>query len=320
LPTLSLAKDPPSLPPALVNATGGKTSGKLKAAEAMNTYFITKVDTLRAAALADPAGESVDQEMDVTIPMVETVKLASDAASLATEAADPAGDESTQATNVPVLATDSANEFTFTFAKAGGIAEIIRGLKNTEAMGIDDIPTSVLKKGVEVLAGPISHHVNRSLAEGRVPEAFKVGKVFPVFRGKQRKDPSSYRPISILPALSKVLETSVKADLEMHLAKVNGLPNVQHGFRPSRSCTTALAHSHAGWLTGSERGQVVGIIAFDLSAAFDTVADEQPLLKLQSLGVSGRALVWFKSYLTGGSQQVSWDGTLSDLIGRSCRA
>jgi hypothetical protein len=123
------------------------------------------------------------------------------------------------------------------------------------------------------MAGPISHLVNRSLAEGHVPEAFKVSKVFPIFKGKgkAREDPASYRPVSILPAMSKILETSVKADLEEHLARVNGLPGAQYGFRPKRSCTSALAHAQAGWITGAERGPVVGIMAFDLSAAFDTV-------------------------------------------------
>jgi hypothetical protein len=145
-------------------------------------------------------------------------------------------------------------------------------------------------------------------------EAFKVGKFFPIYKGKAHEDPASYRLVSILPAMSKILETLVKADLKGHLARVNGLPGAQYGFRPKRSCTSALAHAHTGWLTGAQRGQVVGIMAFDLSAASDTVAVEQLLPKLQLLVVSGRALVWFKSYLTGGSQQVSWDGTLSDLI------
>jgi hypothetical protein len=207
----------------------------------------------------------------------DAVHLATDApdsavnaANKATEVADRATKVADNATNVPDPTRESAKKtFEFTFATAGKIAKIIRGLKATEAMGIDDIPTSVLKKGVEVLAGPISQLVNRSLAEGRIPEAFKVGKVFPVFKGKgkARKDPASYRPVSILPAMSKILEASVKADLEAHLARVNALPWAQYGFRLKRSCTTALAHAHAGWLTGAERGQVIGIMAFDLSAA-----------------------------------------------------
>jgi hypothetical protein len=118
---------------------GSMTLGKREAAETINLYFISTVDSLRAA------GES--------------------------EAA-----------------------FEFTYTTAGQITKIIGGLKATEAMGIDNIPTSILKKGVEVLAGLISHLVNCSLAEGPVPEAFKVGKVFPVYKGKgkAREDPASY--------------------------------------------------------------------------------------------------------------------------------
>jgi hypothetical protein len=161
----------------------------------------------------------------------------------------------------------------------------IRGLNNTEAFGVDNIPTSLLKKGVEVLAGPVAHLINRSLAEGKVPAQFKIGRIHPIHKGKgkPRKDPASYLPVSILPALSKVMETHVKENLEDHLRKVNGLPSSQYGFPPKRSCTSSLAHPQAGWLSGAAKGQVVGLMAFDLSAAFDTVAAEQLSPTLQAL-------------------------------------
>jgi hypothetical protein len=93
-------------------------------------------------------------------------------------------------------------------------------------MGVNSIPTSIVKKGTEVLPGPLAHLVNMSLATGMVPKSFKTAKVFPVFKGKgkKRNDPASYRPVSILPAMSKIMEVAVKADLEHHLAKVRGLP------------------------------------------------------------------------------------------------
>jgi hypothetical protein len=133
----ALGKAPPSLPPALVNARGSMTSGKREAAETINTYFISKVDSLRAAS------ESADMASNVAHP--------------ATEMANSASDATDQATDVANLAREAAKPlekkaFEFTFATAGRIAKIIRGLKSTEAMGIDDIPTSILKKGVEVLA------------------------------------------------------------------------------------------------------------------------------------------------------------------------
>jgi hypothetical protein len=102
--------------------------------------------------------------------------------------------------------------FLFSFANAGKIAKTIKQLGPTEAVGIDGIPASVLKKGVTVLATPLAHLVNRSLAEGVVPAGFKVGKVYPVHKGngKSYSAPSSYRPVSILPAMSKVIKSIVK--------------------------------------------------------------------------------------------------------------
>jgi hypothetical protein len=74
--------------------------------------------------------------------------------------------------------------FHFKFSNAKRTSEAIKGLNNTEAMGVDGIPTLVLKKGVEILVGPVSHLVNRSLADGKVPAQFKIGRVHPILKGK----------------------------------------------------------------------------------------------------------------------------------------
>jgi hypothetical protein len=123
-----------------------------------------------------------------------------------------------------------------------------------------------------------------------------------------------YSPVSILPALSKVLESLVKGDLEGHLKRVNGLPGSQYGFRPKRSCTSALAHTQAGWLLGASKGQVVGLMALDLIAAFDTVAAKQLEPTLQALEITRRELRWFLCYMSGGRQCVVWEGTVSSHV------
>jgi hypothetical protein len=172
---------------------------------------------------------------------------------------------------------------------------------------VDEIPTSVLKKSVKTLRGT-------DLTPGQ-PQ-FKIGRVHPIpkGKGKPREDPGSYRPVLILPAMSKVLESLVKSDLEGHLKRVNGLPGSQYGFRPKRSCTSTLAHAQVGWLSGAAKGQVVGLMAFDLSAAFDTLAAEQLAPTLRALGITGRELRWFLDYMSGGRQCVVWDGTVSGLV------
>jgi hypothetical protein len=186
-------------------------------------------------------------------------------------------------------------------------------MKSTGALGIDGIPTLVLKLGGEVLASPIAHLVNMSLSSGLVPRDFKKALVVPIHKGggKPHHDPASYRPVSLLTAMSKILETVVKSDLEEHFALVNAIPDSQWGFRPERSTTMALAAAHASWIGARKAGNAVGILAFDLSAAFDTISKKQLLPKLYELGIRGGPLRWFENYLTDGMQSVIWNNESS---------
>jgi hypothetical protein len=294
----ALGKDCPSLP-ATITSANGPTTTPMEAAEVMNKFFVDKVDDLRKKALLpradthitatsspmsrqslpqprEDAPEVPEEAPDVAgeVPHFrqDTGQVSQEVGNIAQEVNDvrqevnnvrqgPADDNVTSGRYVHVL------KLFFKFANAKKTTKTIRGLNNTEALGVDNIPTSVLKKGVEVLSGPVAHLINLILSEGKVPAQFKIGRVHPIHKGKgkPRKDPASYRPVSILPALSKVIETYVKEDLEDHLRKVNGLPGSQYGFRPKRSCTSALAHAQAGWLLGAAKGQVVGLMAFDLS-------------------------------------------------------
>jgi hypothetical protein len=172
------------------------------------------------------------------------------------------------------------------------MAKIFSGLKSTSALSTDRIPVSVLKMGSDMLAGPVSHQVNMSLSASVFPSAFKTLLIHPVYKGggKARNNPGSYRPVAILCALSKVLKTVAKEDLEAYMKEHNILPTSQHGFQKGRSCTTALATDHAAWVAAKARGKVVAVVGFDLCAAFDTVGREDLLPKMETMGIGGRNL------------------------------
>ena len=210
-------------------------------------------------------------------------------------------------------ATPKKKSFSFTFVTAGSVTRIIKSLKDTKAMGVDEIPTQVWKKGVVVLAGPIAHVCNISLSSGIFPDLFKEAIVHPVFKGsgKDPRDPGSYRPISILPSLSKILETAVRDALLEWLMLQGFIPDSQFGYLPGRSNTMALACAQNDWFEAKSTGEAVGVLAFDFSAAFDCIAYTTLLNKLESANITGIPLKWIKSYVSGRSQKVLWNDVLS---------
>jgi len=118
-------------------------------------------------------------------------------------------------------------------------------------------------------------------------------------------DTSSYRPISNLSVLSKLLEHLVAQQLQHYLCTAGLLPTLQSGFRPLHSTKTALLRVLSDILAADDRGDFAALVLLDLSAAFDTVDHDILLQRLQtSFGIGSADLKWFQSYLTSRTQYV----------------
>ena len=179
-------------------------------------------------------------------------------------------------------------------------------------MGEDGIPTSVLKDLAHVLAAPLAHLAGQSIAASRVPAAFKIANVVPVHkRGKDPSQPSSYRPVAILCALSKVLESLIVDQLAPFLAR--RLPTEQWGFRRARGTAGALAAAHGCWTRAKVQGLTVAEAAFDFSSAFDTMGVKELVLKLEGLNIGDEAVLWFRDYLSNRRQRVRYGSACSTL-------
>jgi len=140
---------------------------------------------------------------------------------------------------------------------------------------------------------------------------FKKSIVHPVYKGKGKdsKDPASYRPIAILPAVSKILERVVAWQLTDHLEDNSLLPREQHGFRKGRSTITALQSAFYEWTSSKIRPTV---LSFDYTAAFDTLDPSVLDKRLRDIGATDTTCDWFKSYMLGGQQAVKWRSALSE--------
>ncbi len=208
-------------------------------------------------------------------------------------------------------AQDPASPFKFRPPTEQQVHRVIMALNNTGAIGVDGIPVAVLKLLAPVIAGPVAHLIKKSFESAEVPSAFKLARVIPIHKGKSKpmEEPSSYRPVSILDAMSKILERVVLNQLSPHLAPL--LPPSQFGFRPGRSTATAIASAHGEWSVARAKGLPVAIAGYDMSSAFDTVDMSMLTNKLARLGIGGKENSWFKNYLEGRSQQVEYNGTRS---------
>ena len=189
--------------------------------------------------------------------------------------------------------------------------EIIR-LKNKKSVGVDNISVQVLKSCSDILIKAITYLINKSLIGGKVSNFWKIAKVIPLHKKGDRSNPDNYRPISLLPCISKLLERIVQLQLLRYLQDNEIMAEVQSGFRANHSTMTALAKVTDDWLMAMDVGEYTGVVFVDLQKAFDTVDHQVLLNKLSTNGIKGVVLQWFKSYLTNRRIVTKVNDTLSE--------
>jgi exonuclease III len=203
------------------------------------------------------------------------------------------------------ISSDDINDFITT----DEILSAFKSLKPSTAHG-SELPYKFYKKFIEILVLPIKFMFQQFLNLRSLPFAFNLATVTPLYKGKgSRNDPSSYRPISILPILSKVFEKVIFRKLCVHVDQEGLLDSHQHGFRKHRSCTTALSlftHDLATHL--DKPNMIAGIVFVDFRKAFDSIRPLKLLQKLKNI-IPPLTFLYLTLYFTSRTFRIKLNNT-----------
>lgn len=154
---------------------------------------------------------------------------------------------------------------------------------------------TTVKNIIDCIAKPLSHICSLSLQTGIFPNKMKTAKVIPVYKSRDRHTLSNYRPVSLLPQFSKILEKIFYIRLDDFITKHNVLYEQQYGFRAKRTTSFALIKFVEKITMVIKNKEYVVEIFLDLKKAFDTVHHDLLIKKLQRYGIRGTASSWISS-------------------------
>ena len=170
--------------------------------------------------------------------------------------------------NLPSQVTES--QFTFKAVKESDILIELKNLKQEKASGLDNFSSGLLKNAALVLTKPLTFIINLSLETGVVPRECKVAKEIPLYKSGSLAEIDNYRPISILPTLSKILEKIVHQQLMAHLECHILLSEYQFSFCPNHAMELAVTYFTDLIRKEADSGKATKAVFIDLSQPFDT--------------------------------------------------
>jgi len=196
---------------------------------------------------------------------------------------------------------------------ADEVYSCIQSIRNGCANQHTCIPIKIIKAVALTISQPISQLVNLSFTSGKFPNMLKVGQITPIFKKNNKQDINNYRPVCVLPILSKVFEKLFLQRLSSFLHKYKILPPTQYGFTKNNNCQYAIMHSLLYITEALNKKYFASLVLLDLSKAFDSI--DHPLLrqKLSRCGIRGIPLLWIDSYLKDRPFYVHANNLFSDI-------
>ena len=210
------------------------------------------------------------------------------------------------------------NSFYLCPTDADEVEKVVFNIKTKHSSGDDDISSFIVKHIQQFICSPLATIFNKSFEEGVFPDDFKISRVVPIYKSKEAHNFNNYRPISLLPVFSKILEKLVHKRLYSYLSKQNILYDGQYGFRKSMSTVDALTEFYGKVVETIDKGDNMLAVFLDLSKAFDTLPWDKLLFKLNHYGIRGVSQAWFHSYLSNRNMYVLFNGFKSDTLPVTC--
>ena len=192
-----------------------------------------------------------------------------------------------------------SDQFSFTRVECSQVKDIVNSIPNKKAPGIDKVPPRLIKESLAIIVPSITSIINASLRSRVFPTSWirKIDKVWPILKQNgDHEEASNYRPISLLPILSKVCERVVQ--LTPYLTSNQRISVKQSGNKRWHSTETSPISTTDFILCAIDQKKIIAVVYLDMSKAFDTINHWILLKNWRIIGLSASALQWFESYLS----------------------
>jgi hypothetical protein len=202
--------------------------------------------------------------------------------------------------------------FEFTNVDISTVYKMIMSLNAKKATS-GDIPVNVLKQTANISAPILCNLINQSLQSCEFPSELKQAILTPIFKKGDSTNKVNYRPISILPSVSKVFEKILHSQLSSFSEK-SIFSKFLCGFRKGHSTQHALFRLLHSWQANLDKSKIVGIVLMDLSKAFDCLPYDLFIAKLHAYGFSNKSIRLIYNYLTNRIHKVKIGSCFSDWL------